>query len=200
MGTRPFSAWGIMLDIVLVCSVIVIAFALFASEKVRVDFVAMLVLVTLTTIGQFRPGFLSLDEAVSGFSDKATLTIGAMFILGSGLTRTGAIGWVSRSLAGLARDSETKLFVILITIVGLVSAFINNTAAVAVFLPIVIVLSRNRGISQSQLLMPLSFASIVGGTCTLIGTSTNILVSSLAANRGLRASPHVNVILAARSK
>ena len=77
------------------------------------------------------------------------------------------------------------MFLVLVAIVGVVSAFINNTAAVAIFLPITVVLARDRGVSQSKLLMPLSFASIVGGTATLIGTSTNILVSSLAGRRGL---------------
>jgi len=173
-----------MLDIILVCSVILGAFVLFASEKVRVDFVALLVLVTLMLIGQVRPGFLSLEEALSGFSDHATVTIAAMFILSSGLTRSGAISWVSRSLAETAKGSELKLFVIIITTVGVVSAFINNAAAVAIFLPIVMGLARDSGVSHSKLLMPLSFASIVGGTCTLLGTSTNILVSSMAARRG----------------
>ncbi|MCZ6506863.1 MAG: SLC13 family permease, partial [Acidobacteria bacterium] len=174
-----------MLDIILVCAVIVVAFVLFATEKLRVDFVAILILATLTVIGQFRDGFLSVEEAFSGFSDPATLTIAAMFILSSGLTRTGALAELSRKMAAIAGDSELKLFVVLILIVGVVSAFINNTAAVAIFLPITVVLARDRGVSQSKLLMPLSFASIVGGTATLIGTSTNILVSSLAARRGI---------------
>ncbi len=174
-----------MLDITLVCAVIVIAFVLFASERVRVDLVAMLILAALAIIGQFRTGFLSLEEAFSGFSNEATLTIGAMFILSSGLTKTGAIGRLSRKLTALGGESPTKLFVVIISTVGVVSAFINNTAAVAIFLPIALGLARDRSISQSKLLMPISFASIVGGTCTLIGTSTNILVSSLAADHGL---------------
>ena len=174
-----------MLDIVLVCAIIVVAFALFASDRIRVDLVAMLILVSLVVIGQLRTGFLSVEEALSGFSDEATIAIGAMFVLSSGLTRTGAIAWVSRALTDLARGSQTLLFIILMTTVGLVSAVINNTAAVAIFLPIVAVLSTEGDISQSKLLMPLSFASIAGGTCTLIGTSTNILVSSMASNRGL---------------
>ena len=173
-----------MLDVILVCGVIVIAFALFASERMRVDLVALLVLTALTVIGQFRTGFLSVEEAFSGFSNEATLTIGAMFILSSGLTKTGAISWISRHLTGLAGDSQMKLFLVITGTAGLVSAFINNTAAVAIFLPIVLGLARNQGISQSKLLMPLSFASIVGGTCTLVGTSTNILVSSLATKHG----------------
>ncbi|MDH3744825.1 MAG: SLC13 family permease [Acidobacteriota bacterium] len=174
-----------MLDVILVCAVIVIAFALFASERMRVDLVAMLILASLAVIGQFREGFLSVEEAFSGFSNEATLTIGAMFILSSGLTKTGAIGWVSQRLTEFGGESHTKLFVVIISTAAVVSAFINNTAAVAIFLPVALGLARDRGVSQSKLLMPLSFASIVGGTCTLIGTSTNILVSSLAADNGL---------------
>ncbi len=174
-----------MIDIILVCTVIVLAFILFATEKLRVDFVAILILATLTVIGQFRDGFLSVEEAFSGFSDPATLTIAAMFILSSGLAHTGAIAALSGKVAAVAGDSEIKLFMVLVVIVGVVSAFINNTAAVAIFLPITVVLARDRGVSQSKLLMPLSFASIVGGTATLIGTSTNILVSSLANRSGI---------------
>jgi di/tricarboxylate transporter len=174
-----------MLDIGLVCAIIVIAFALFASERVRVDLVAMLILAALTVVGQFRSGFLSAEEAFSGFSNEATLTIGAMFILSSGLTKTGAIGWLSGRLTRLAAGSDTRLFLAITATAGVVSAFINNTAAVAIFLPIVLGLARDQQMSQSRLLMPLSFASIVGGTCTLVGTSTNILVSSLAEKEGV---------------
>jgi len=174
-----------MLDVILVSVVIVCAFVLFATEKLRVDFIAILILATLTVIGLFREGFLGVDEAFSGFSDPATLTIAAMFILSSALTRTGALAALSRKMASIAGESELKLFLVLTVIVGVVSAFINNTAAVAIFLPITVVLARSRGVSQSKLLMPLSFASIVGGTATLIGTSTNILVSSLASRRGI---------------
>ncbi len=175
-----------MFDIALVCGIIVVAFALFASEKMRVDLVAILMLASLALIGQLRPGFLSVEEAISGFSDKATVTIGAMFILSSALTKTGALGWFSQKMAELAQGSELRLLIILMTIVGVASAFINNAAAVAIFLPVTVALAKDNGVSPSKLLMPLSFASIAGGTCTLIGTSTNILVSSLAASRGLR--------------
>jgi di/tricarboxylate transporter len=174
-----------VLDILLLCTILVVGFALFASEKVRVDLVALGILAVLTTLGLFRPAFPTLDEGVSGFSDSATLTIAAMFVLSSSLTRTGAIGWVSEHISRIAGGGEIRLFIVLMTVVGVISAFINNTAAVAIFLPIAISFAREHEISPSRLLMPLSFASIVGGTCTLIGTSTNILVSSLAVRNGL---------------
>ena len=174
-----------MLDIFLVCLIIVVALVLFVSEKLRVDMIAVLIMAALMTIGVFRPGFLSPHEAISGFSNEATVTIAAMFILSSGLVKTGAITMISHKLIQFGGDSELRLFLALMITAGTVSAFINNTAAVAVFLPITLTICRQHQISPSRLLLPLSYVSIVGGTCTLIGTSTNILVSSMAAKAGL---------------
>ncbi len=174
-----------MLDIVLLLVVIVAGFALFISERVRADVVALSILAVLMGLGLVRPDFPTLEESISGFGDAATITIAAMFVLSSGLTRTGAIGWISAWLERVSEGGELRLFLAVMVTVGVISAFINNAAAVAIFLPIVMTLAHRRGISPSRLLLPLSFASIVGGTCTLIGTSTNILVSSLAVRHGL---------------
>jgi len=175
-----------MIDIILVSTVVVVAMVLFATEKLRVDLIALLIMSTLMLIGVFRPDFLSPQEAIAGFSNKATITIAAMFILSAGLTKTGAIGLLTQRLIRVGGSNETRLFVLLMAAAGVASAFINNTAAVAVFLPIALSVSRQFKISPSKLLIPLSFVSIVGGTSTLIGTSTNILVSSMAADHGLR--------------
>ncbi len=175
-----------MLDIFLVCLVIAAALVLFISEKLRVDMVAILIMTALMVIGVFRPGFLTPQEGISGFSNKATITIGAMFILGAGLVKTGAINLISEKLFKLGGSNEARMFVVLMATVGIVSAFINNTAAVAVFIPVCLSVARRFEISPSRLLIPLSFVSIVGGTCTLIGTSTNILVSSMSADYGVR--------------
>jgi di/tricarboxylate transporter len=174
-----------MLDIVLVCVIVVVAMVLFASEKYRVDFVALLIMATLMLIGIFRPGFLSVTEGIAGFSNKATVTIGAMFVLSAGLVKTGAISLLSQRLIRFGGTSETRLTVVLLGSAGIASAFINNTAAVAVFIPITIAVSRQLNVSPSRLLLPISFVSIAGGTATLIGTSTNILVSSMAADAGV---------------
>lgn len=173
-----------MTDIIFVCVIIFISFILFASEKVRVDMVAILIMVSLMLIGLFRPNFPDYKEAISGFSNSATVTIAAMFMLSAGLTKTGAISLLSQKLFRYARNSENRLFLIVTSTAGFVSAFINNTAAVAVFLPITLNLCKSYKLSPSKMLIPLSFVSIVGGTCTLIGTSTNILVSSMAADHG----------------
>jgi len=174
-----------MIDIVLVCTIIVVALILFASEKLRVDLVAMLLMVTLMVVGIFRDTFPDLHEGISGFSNEATVTIAAMFVLSAGLMKTGAISWISQRLAALGGDSEMRSFIILMVTVAFVSAFINNAAAVAVFIPITIKACRQFNISPSRMLMPLSFISIMGGTCTLIGTSANILASALSRDLGV---------------
>ena len=176
-----------MIDIVIVCIIVVAAMVLFATEKLRVDLVALLIMTTLMLIGVFRPGFLSVQEAIAGFSNKATITIAAMFILTAGLVKTGSISMLSQRLIGLGGSSERRIFLVLMLSAGVASAFINNTAAVAVFIPIALSVSRQFKISPTRLLLPLSFISIVGGTCTLIGTSTNILVSAMSADAGVGA-------------
>jgi di/tricarboxylate transporter len=173
-----------MLDIVIVCVIIVVFLILFASEKLRVDLVALMLMVTLMVLGLFRENFASPHEGISGFSNEATATIAAMFVLSAGLMRTGAINWISQKLSRLGGDSEFRSFLLLMFSVAVLSAFINNAAAVAVFIPITIKLCRQFRISPTKMLLPISFISIMGGTCTLIGTSANILASSIARERG----------------
>ena len=109
---------------------------LFVSERLRVDMVAILIMTALIVIGLFRPGFMTVQEGISGFSNKATITIAAMFILSSGLVKTGAITLISQKLIQLGRGSEIRLFLLLMITAGVASAFINNAAAVAVFIPV----------------------------------------------------------------
>lgn len=164
---------------------------LFVSEKFRADLVALMVLGSLVIVGLFqhlvawiRPEkWISPEEGISGFSNPATITVGAMFVLSAGLQKTGAVAFVARGLKRLTNLPTVLLLVMMIT-VGVVSAFINNTAAVAVFLPLVLAVSAGGKISASKLLIPLSFASQFGGVCTLIGTSTNLLVSSISERAG----------------
>ena len=100
------------LDIILVCTIIVVFLILFASEKLRVDLVAILLMVLLMVIGLFRDTFPDIHEGISGFSNEATVTIAAMFVLSAGLMRTGAISWISQRLARLGGDSEMRSFII----------------------------------------------------------------------------------------
>ncbi len=168
-------------DIAIVLAVLVVAVVLFATEKVRVDLVALLVMAVL-----LATRVVTAEEGIRGFANPATVTVAAMFVLSAGLTGTGAMNALGGALAALrGRRPGVALLAMMIGI-GAVSAFINNTAAVAIFLPVILALARETGTSPSKLLIPLSYASIFGGTCTLIGTSTNILTSSIAEAHGLR--------------
>ncbi|NNE10371.1 MAG: SLC13 family permease [Gemmatimonadetes bacterium] len=153
---------------------------LFATEKLRVDIVALLIVVAL-----LGSGILTADEALRGFSNTATVTIAAMFVLSAGLFKTGAVNFMGELLGRVARKSFPIALISIMISIGVISMFINNTAAVAIFLPIVLGVAKETRMSTSKLLMPLSFASMLGGTCTLIGTSTNILVSSIAEQSGI---------------
>lgn len=166
-------------DIVLVLAILAGAIACFVSERLPVDLVALLVLSALLASGVLDP-----VQAISGFSSPATVTVAAMFVLSAGLARTGLAGLLGRQLARVGRLGLGTTLLAMMALVGAISAFINNTAAVAVFLPIVLGMARDTGLSPSKLLIPLSFASLFGGVCTLIGSSTNILVSAIAAENG----------------
>ena len=174
-----------MIDIILISVIVLIALILFATEKIRVDLVAITLMVVLMLLGLFRDGFVTPKEAISGLSNKATVTIGAMFILSAGMLKSGAMSWLSQKMVRFGGNSQTRIFIILMLTCGFLSAFINNAITIAVFLPITLAIAKQYDMNASNLLIPLSFISIVGGTCTLIGTSTNILVSSMSADRGL---------------
>ncbi len=163
------------LEIGIVLAVLAAAVYLFATERLPIDLVAMLVMSALLV-----SGILTVSEGISGFSNMATVTVAAMFVLSVGLYRTGAVERIGVAMSRTARANAWLGLVFMMVAVAAISAFINNTAAVAIFLPVVLSVARETGLSPSRLLMPLSFASILGGTCTLIGTSTNILISSIA--------------------
>jgi di/tricarboxylate transporter len=124
---------------------------------------------------------------LAGFANTATITVGAMFVLSAGMFRSGAVNFVGRGLGRLARHSSGLMLFVLMVGVGVLSSFLNNTAAVAILIPVVIVVARRADTSPSKLLMPLSFASMFGGMCTVLGTSTNILASAISEQAGLGA-------------
>jgi len=165
-----------------VLGLMVVAVVLFVSDRLRSDMVAMIILGALLLSGIITP-----EEGFSGFGHPATVAVAAMFVLSAGLERTGAVAGVGELLAGLGRRSPKGALIGMMVAIGIISAFINNTAAVAILLPPVLTMARRIEISPSKLLIPLSFASLFGGSCTLIGTSTNLLVSSLAEEHGQKA-------------
>lgn len=166
-------------DIAFVLALVVLAVILFATEKLPVDLVALLVMGALLLSGVITP-----EQGIAGFSNTATITVGAMFVLSAGLFKTGAVNYLGRALGRLFRLHLWMGLVVTMIIAGVLSGFINNTPVVAIFLPILLGVARDLDVSPSRLLMPLSFASMFGGVCTLIGTSTNILVSAIAEQHG----------------
>lgn len=179
------------IEIILVLLITAGAMYLFVTEKFRADLVALMVIGALVVVGLFqhlvswiRPErWITPEEGIAGFSNPATITVAAMFVLSAGLQKTGAVAWAARLLKPLAASPTLLLLAMMLT-VGVVSAFINNTAAVAVFLPLALAACAGGKVSASKLLIPLSFASQFGGVCTLIGTSTNLLVSSISERAG----------------
>ena len=167
------------LEIAIVFAVILAALALFITEKFPVDQVALSIPVVLLLAGVLEP-----QEAVSGFSNEATITVAAMLVLSIGLLKTGAIAAIGRwAQSARLGGTESKL-ILLCCIVAPISAFLNNTAVVVVFLPVFLAVAQQTGEPASRFLMPLSFSAILGGTVTLIGTSTNLVVYGMARNRG----------------
>jgi di/tricarboxylate transporter len=167
-------------DMILVGVIVLAAMALFTSGKVRIDIVALCVLVALFVLNLIEP-----EQALYGLANQATVTIAAMFVISAGLVRTGLVEWAARQLDRIAGKTELRLMLILSLTAAILSAFIINAAIVAIFIPVSMVLSRGRKIAPSKILIPLSFASQFGGVCTLVGTSTNLIVNSIAVNRGL---------------
>jgi di/tricarboxylate transporter len=154
--------------------------ALFAWGRIRPDVVAVMVMTTL-----MLSGLVSFTEGISGFSNEAMLTVAAMFVLSAGLVRTGAIDLLGGFMGRLAGGSEYRLLVVSMAMVVPLSAVLNNTPVVAVMVPMVMGLAGGSGVRASKILMPLSFAGQMGGTLTLIGTSTNLLVAGLVLELGV---------------
>ena len=160
------------LDIAIVFAITALAVLLFITERVRVDLVALMVMVSLALTGLLTP-----VEALSGFSNAAVVTVWAVLILSAGLSRTGVAGLLGHRVLRLAGNAETRLILVIMLLTGLLSGFMNSIGVASLFLPVVIDIARRTQIPPSKLLMPLAFATLMGGMTTLIGTPSNILVS-----------------------
>ena len=159
-------------------AIILVSMVLFASEKIRVDVVALIALALLVALGIVSP-----EQALSGFSNEATVTVAAMFALSLGIERSGALDPVIGLLSRIRQPWLLSLGMMLV--IAPLGAFIKNVALVATFLPLALRVCQRTGTSPSRVLMPMAFAAQMGGVCTLIGTSSNLLVDSLAQKQAL---------------
>ncbi len=167
-------------QIVLTLGIIVVAVVLFATEKLRVDLIALMVLLALALSGLVGPG-----EVFAGFASPAVVTVWAVYIVSGALFKTGVADILGERIIRLAGKSEPRLIAVIMLACGLMSAFMNNIGATAVLLPAVVGISRQAKVPLSKLLIPLSFSSLLGGNMTLIGTPPNVLASSLLTEQGL---------------
>ena len=166
-------------EILVVFAIIAIALVLFVTEPLPIDITAVAILVTLIVLEPWTQ--ISPSDGVSGFSSSATITVLAMFILSDSIRRTGLISIIGAKIADLFGDSPLKQLIAVIGLSGGTAGFINNTPVVALMIPMVNDISQRTGVSPSKFLIPVSFASMLGGMLTLIGTSTNILASDVSA-------------------
>lgn len=162
------------IDIIIVLSILVLGFILFLLEYFTIDVTALIILSCF-----FGLGYLTPVEAVSGFSNPAVITIGLLFILSSAIQKTGLLEYLVVTINRLLQSSRGLGMAVYYFTVSIASSLINNTAIVAIFMPVTIRLAHRYQISPSKMLIPLSYAAILGGTLTLVGTSTNLLVNSI---------------------
>ncbi len=168
------------LPIVFVLGLLVIAIALFATERISVDLITFMLLIALVLGGVLKP-----QEAFAGFADDIIIILGSIFVISGALQETGVLDLMGARVLKLAGNSPNRLLLFVMGTTAGVSGFMNNTTVTAMFLPPVVAMARRAKVAASKLLMPLAFASILGGTCTLIGTSTNVAVSGYIKRAGM---------------
>ncbi len=167
-------------DMIFVLSVLGVAVLLFVTEWLRVDLVALSVMLILSIFG-----FVNHHDAIAGFSNTAIVTIASVLVLSAGLVRAGVAQILGGHILKLSGDSELRLLVIMMVTVAILSGVMNNIGVAALMLPVVMEIAHRTGRSPSKLLIPLAFASLFGGLTTLIATAPNILISSALETVGL---------------
>ncbi|WP_256298199.1 SLC13 family permease [Haloarchaeobius salinus] len=182
LSQLPSLELPVSVDVLVVLAVVVVTLVLFVTQPVPIDATAIALMVALILLGPWTG--VSPEEGLSGFSNPATLTVLAMFILSEGVRRTGFIQILTLKMQAFAGDDETRQLLSIVGLAGPPAGFVNNTPIVAMLIPAVTNLARRTNTSPSKLLIPLSFASMLGGTLTVIGTSTNLLASDVWADVG----------------
>nr|WP_200868301.1 SLC13 family permease [Pantoea sp. IMH] len=167
-------------DLIWVLTLLLVTILLFINGKLRMDVVALLVIVVFVLSGT-----LSLEEATRGFSDPNVILIAALFVIGEGLVRTGVALKLGEWLIKMAGDSESKMLVLLMLTVAGLGAFMSSTGVVAIFIPVVLSVSARMKSSPGRLMMPLSFAGLISGMLTLVATPPNLVVNSELVREGL---------------
>jgi di/tricarboxylate transporter len=166
-------------DLALVLLMLAAAIAMFALGRPRMDAVALLVLVTMPFTG-----IITMNEALAGFADPTIVLIAALFVIGEGLVRTGVARRLGDWLDAKAGDSENRLLVLLMAVVSGLGSIMSSTAVVAIFIPVVLRISTNRGTAPGRLMMPLSFAALISGMLTLVATTPNLIVNAELVRHG----------------
>jgi di/tricarboxylate transporter len=177
-----------------VLGVVAAAFLLMAFTRIGPDMIltgGVVLLLTLSSLTPYR--ILSVEEALAGFSNEGMLTVAVLFVVAAGLRETGGMGWLIQRLIGRARSIAGAQARILFPVAAM-SAFMNNTPLVAMLLPGISDWAKKRNLPASKFLLPLSYAAVLGGTCTLIGTSTNLVVSGLLSEERRLRSPGLPVL------
>lgn len=169
-----------MSPIAITLILLLIALVLFGTEKLPVDVVGVILV-----IGLVMTGVLTINEGVSGFGDNVIITIAGLFILTGGLIKTGIVDLIGRRLYRIAGNNEFLLTALIMAVAAVSASVLKNTTTTAMFVPVVLGLANRAKIAPSKLLMPLAFGAILGGSCTLIGTSTNLAVSGAMQRYGM---------------
>jgi di/tricarboxylate transporter len=167
------------MDIWILSGILFFTIYLLITEKISVDLTAIGIMVLLVVSRILTP-----TEAIGGFANPAVVTVGAMFVVSKGMMRTGGVEFLGRKIIKMARGNYQLALIIILLSVGVASAFINNTPVVILFIPVIMTMCCEFGLSPSKFLIPVSYVSILAGTCTLIGTSTNIIISDLSVSFG----------------
>lgn len=167
------------MEILIVSLILVLTLYLLISERLPMDMTAVGIMVVLILTRILTPA-----QAVAGFANPAVITVGAMFLVSQGMIRTGVVEFIGHKVMDMTRGHAHLALLVVLTTVGFSSAFINNTPVVVLFIPVIISMGCRLGVSPSKYLIPISYVSILAGSCTLIGTSTNIIISDLSLTYG----------------